>query len=180
MIRRLLIAALLLVPSIGVAQRGGGRTQADRKTPLFDKEEMPKGPTLRVRDVEDQSPLKLLIDKRKDLKLTDSQVAQLKDSETKLKDVNAPLLKAVDSLLRDMKNGSGTPTDQARAKVRDARSGLMDVLKDVRTNYDASLKDVLAQLDADQKTKANELVEKQRQEGDKMIREKLNSGGDKP
>jgi hypothetical protein len=179
MIRRLLIAALLLVPSIGVAQRGG-RTQADRKTPLFDKEEMPKGPTLRVRDVEDQSPLKLLIDKRKDLKLTDAQVAQLKDSETKLKDVNAPLLKAVDSLIRDMRNGSATPTDQARAKVRDARSGLMDVLKDLRTNYDASLKDALAQLDADQQAKANELVEKQRQEGDKMIREKLNTGGDKP
>ena len=179
MFRRFLIAAFLLVPSIGVAQRGG-KTQADRKTPLFDKEEAPKGPTLRMRDLEDQSPLKLLIDKRKDLKLTDAQVAQLKDSESKLKDVNAPLFKAVDSLIRDMKNGSGTPTDQARAKVRDARTGLMDVLKDVRTNYDAALKDALAPLDAEQKTKANELVERQRQEGDKMIREKLNAGGEKP
>jgi hypothetical protein len=179
MFRRYLIAAFLLVPSIGVAQRGG-KTQADRKTPLFDKEEAPKGPTLRVRDIEDQSPLKLLIDKRKDLKLTDAQVAQLKDSESKLKDVNAPLFKAVDSLIRDMKNGSGTPSDQARAKVRDARTGLMDVLKDVRTNDDTALKDALAPLDAEQKTKANELVEKQRQEGDKMIREKLNAGGEKP
>ena len=45
MIRRLAVVVLLLVPSIALAQRGG-RTQADRKTPLFDKEEMPKGPTL--------------------------------------------------------------------------------------------------------------------------------------
>jgi len=84
MIRRIAVAVLLL-PTLALAQRGG-RTQADRKTPLFDKEEMPKGPTLRVRDIEDQSPLKLLIDKRKDLKLSDAQVTQLKESETKVKD----------------------------------------------------------------------------------------------
>jgi hypothetical protein len=176
MIRRLAVAVLLIVPSIALAQRGG-RTQADRKTPLFDKEEMPKGPTLRVRDVEDQSPIKLLIDKRKDLKLSDAQVSQLKDTETKLKDVNAPLFKAVDSLIRDMRNGSGSSSDQARAKVRDARSGLMDVLNQLKGNYETPLKDALAQFDAEQQAKANELLEKQRQDGDKMIREKLNSGG---
>ena len=114
MIRRLAVIALLLVPAISLAQRGG-RTQADRKTPLFDKEEGPKGPTLRVRDIEDQSPLKLLIDKRKDLKLSDAQLSQLKDSETKLKDVNAPLYKAVDSLIRDMRNGSARNSGAAAA-----------------------------------------------------------------
>jgi len=180
MIRRLAVAALLLVPAISLAQRGG-RTQADRKTPLFDKEEMPKGPTLRVRDIEDQNPLKLLIDKRKDLKLSDAQVSQLKDSETKLKDVNAPLFKAVDSLIRDMRNGSATPSDQSRTKVREARSGLMDVLSQLNGNYETPVKEALAQFDAEQQTKAKELLEKQRQDGDKMVREKLNSGaGERP
>ena len=177
---RLLLAALLLVPSIAFAQRGGGRTQADRKTPLFDKEEAPKGPTLRVRDIEDQSPLKLLIDKRKDLKLTDAQLAQFKTAEDKLKEQNAPLFKSLDSYLRDMRGASSSPSDEARTKARDARSGVMEVLKELRTNYDASLKDLLAPLDADQQAKANELVEKQRQEGDKMLREKLSGGGERP
>ena len=176
MIRRLAVAALLFVPSLALAQRGG-RSQADKKTPLFDKEEMPKGPTLRVRDIEDQSPLKLLIDKRKDLKLSDAQVSQLKDSETKLKDVNAPLFKAVDSLIRDMRFGSQSPSDQARTRVREARSGLMDVLKDINTSYDTPVKDLLAQLDPEQQSKAKELMEKQRQDGDKMLREKLSPGG---
>jgi hypothetical protein len=180
MIRRLAITALLFVPAISLAQRGG-RTQADRKTPLFDKEEAPKGPTLRVRDIEDQSPLKLLIDKKKDLKLSDAQVSQLKDSETKLKDVNAPLYKAVDSLIRDMRTGSASPNDQAKAKLRDARVGLMDVLKELNKNYETPLNAVLTALDAEQQAKAKELLDKQRQDGDKMMREKLGgSGGERP
>jgi hypothetical protein len=142
MIRRLAVIALLLVPAISLAQRGG-RTQADRKTPLFDKEEAPKGPTLRVRDIEDQSPLKLLIDKKKDLKLSDAQVSELKDAESKLKDVNAPLYKAVDSLIRDIKNGSASPNDQAKEKLRGARVGLMDVLKELNKNYETPLNAVL-------------------------------------
>jgi len=179
MIRRLAVTALLLVPTLALAQRGG-RTQADRKTPLFDKEEMPKGPTLRVRDIEDQSPLKLLIDKRKDLKLSDAQVTQLKDSETKLKDTNAPLLKAVDSLIRELRNGVASPNDQSRIKAREARSGLMDVLKELNGTYDAPVKDVLTQLDPEQQSKAKELLEKQKQDGDKMLREKLSGGGERP
>jgi len=170
---RLLVAALLLAPSIAFAQRGSGRTQADRKTDLFPKEEMSKGPTLRVRDVEEQSPLKLLIEKRKDLKLTDAQFAQFKSAEDKFKEQNAPLFKSLDSYLRDLKNAASSPSDEARTKGRDARSGIMEVLKELRTNYDASLKDLLAPLDADQQAKANQLVEKQREEGDKMLREKL-------
>lgn len=176
MIPRLAVVALLLVPSIVLAQRGG-RTQADKKTSLFDKEEAPKGPTLRVRDIEDQSPLKVLIDKRKDLKLSDAQVSELKDTESKLKDVNAPLYKAVDSLIRDMRNGSASPSDQSRAKVREARSGLMDVLKELNSNYETPLNAVLTKFDAEQQAKAKEFLDKQRQEGDKMMREKLGGGG---
>ena len=178
MIRRIAVAVLLL-PTLALAQRGG-RTQADRKTPLFDKEEMPKGPTLRVRDIEDQSPLKLLIDKRKDLKLSDAQVTQLKESETKVKDTNAPLLKAVDSLIREIRSGSASPNDQSRIKVREARSGLMDVLKELNGTYDTPVKDVLTQLDPEQQSKAKELLEKQKQDGDKMLREKLSGGGERP
>jgi hypothetical protein len=83
MIRRLAVIALLLVPAISLAQRGG-RTQADRKTPLFDKEEAPKGPTLRVRDLEDQSPL-AAHRQEKGFEAERRAAVTAQDSETKLR-----------------------------------------------------------------------------------------------
>jgi hypothetical protein len=179
MMRRILLASLVLIPSVAVAQRGG-RTQADKKTDLFDKKDdaaTPKGPTLRVRDVEDQSPLKLLIDKRKDLKLSDAQVSQLKSAEDKLKEKNAPLMQAVDSLVHEMRFAAASQADQARERGRNARAGLMETLQTVNANYDASAKEALATLDAEQQAKANEMIEKQRREGEKTIRERMSSGG---
>lgn len=175
--RRLIVASLLVAPSLALAQRGGGgRTQADRHKEMMDDKGTPSGPTLRVRDIEDQSPLKLLIDKRKDLKLADPQLAQLKDAEGKLKDKMAPLLKAVDSLLHELHPSMANPSSEERARLRNASDGMTAVLNDVRANYDASSKEALALLDADQQTKANELLAKQREEREKMIREKLSSG----
>ena len=73
--RLLIIASLFVLPTLATAQRGGSRTQSDRHTDLFDKSSLPKAPLLRTRDIEAQSPLKLLIDKRKDLKLSEAQMA---------------------------------------------------------------------------------------------------------
>jgi len=173
--RTLAAAALLFAPSIALAQRGA-RSEAAKHTEMMAKDEVPKGPALRVRDIEDLSPLRLLLDKRKDLSLTDAQQSQLKDAEGKLKDKNAPSLKAVDSLLHDMRMTSNpTPDDKTRA--RNANSGLMNVLAEVRANYDASGKDAVALLTPDQQTKATELLTKQREEADKTLREKLGGGG---
>jgi hypothetical protein len=176
--RRLLITTLLLVPSLALAQRGGGgRTQADRKTDLMDKDDSPKGVALRTRDVEDVSPLKLLIDKRKDLKLTDAQLAQLKDADGKLKEKNQPLMKALDSLIHESRAPGVLAPDKQQEVMRGARNGLMEVMKDVRANYDAAAKDAVAQLDAEQQPKANEMLEKQRQDAEKMLRERMGGGG---
>lgn len=174
MIRRLLIATLFLAPSVLLAQRSG-RTQADKKTEIFDKQEMPKGPDIRVRDLEDQSPLHLLIDKRKDLKLSDAQVAQLKDSEGKLKEKNAPLYKTADSLIRAMRVTS-QPSDQDKARARSARGDFMDLVKSLNDNNDAASKEIVAGLDADQQSKAKDLLDKQRADGEKFIRERMGEG----
>ena len=50
------------------------------------------GSTIKLsnKDIENVSPIKLLIDKRKDLKLTDDQLAKLKDREDKLKESMKP------------------------------------------------------------------------------------------
>jgi hypothetical protein len=166
---------------VAAAQRS--RTASDRRTELFDKDSSSRqAPMLRVRDVEDQSPIKLLIDKRKDLKLTDGQLSQLKDSDGKLKEKNAPLLKAIDSLVREQRSGMGSPSDEGRARARAARMGLLTTLGDIRANYDASAKDALATFDADQQSKATELLDKQKQETDKLLQERVNGdrrGGDR-
>jgi hypothetical protein len=175
MTRRLLIAAALLIgPNILLAQRSG-RTQADRKTELMDKQETPKGVDLRVRDLEDQSPLHLLIDKRKDLKLTDAQLSQLKDAEGKLKEKNEPLYKSADTLIRQTRLTSDA-SDQEKFKARAARSNLMEAIKTLNENYDAAAKDAVALLDPDQQTKAKEMLDKQKAESEKFVRERLGAG----
>lgn len=180
--RRFLFIATLVAlasarPTIGAAQRS--RTQSDRRTELFDKDSSRQNsaPAVRTRDVEDQSPIKLLIDKRKDLKLTDAQLSQLKDSEGKLKEKNAPLLKAVDSLALDLRRAMGGSSDDARERARAARMGLMSAMGEIRMNYDASAKEALATFDADQQSKAAELLDKQKQEADKYLQERVAGGG---
>lgn len=174
--RVLMLASLLVLPSALVAQRGGGtQTQANKLNDMFDKSDAPKGPSLRVRDLEDQSPLKLLLDKHKDLKLTDAQVAQLKTNEQTLKDKDAPILKSADSLIHALTPGN--PSDAERDRVRSTTSALYDVLGQLRTNYDAAGKDAVALLDADQQPKATQMLDQQKQDASKLIREKLNAGG---
>jgi hypothetical protein len=88
------------------------------------------------------------------------------------------LLKAVDSLVRELRPGNSS--DDARAHQRDARIGLMATLAEIRTNYDSAAKDVISHLEPDQQSRATELLTKQRDEGEKMIREKVSGGRERP
>ena len=174
MSRRLIVVAILLaLPTAAWAQRGGGRTQSDRRTELFDKDAQPKGPSLRARDVEDQNPLKLLIDRRKDLNLSEAQVAAIEDADSKLKDQNTPLFRTVDSLVHEMRPPLGSPSDEDRRRIGNARMSLMGTLGSIWTNDDAAAKDAVATLDAEQQTKANALLERQRDDRQKMVQDKL-------
>ena len=139
----------------------------------------PSGIQLSTRDMENISPLKLLIDKRKDLKLTDDQLRQLKDLEGTSKDQNQPLLRALDSLRKESRP-STRPSDDDRTRMMSVRREVTGVVKDIRTNYDASLKDALAVLDESQRTTANGLLQKQSEEAERMLGEKLGgrSGGE--
>lgn len=174
--RLFIIASLFVLPTVATAQRGGSRTQSDRHTDLFDKSNLPKGPLLRTRDIEEQSPLKLLIDKRKDLKLSDAQLSQLKESEGKLNEKNAPLLKMTDSLVRELRSVEAAPSDDNQSHIGLLRMALTNVLGGIRINYDAAAKDALATLDADQQPKATEMLDRQKQDAEKFINERLGSG----
>lgn len=174
--RLLIIASLFVLPTVATAQRGGSRTQSDRHTDLFDKSSLPKAPLLRTRDIEAQSPLKLLIDKRKDLKLSDAQLSHLNESEGKLNEKNASLLKMTDSLVRELRSIEAAPSNDDQSHIGLLRMALANVLREIRTNYDAAAKDALATLDADQQPKATEMLDKQKQDAEKFINEKLGGG----
>jgi hypothetical protein len=125
---------------------------------------------VKVKDLQNQSPIKLLIDKRKDLRLSDDQLAQIKELETKLKDKNAPLFHAVDSLngaVRTAASNRGTASDDSRSTLRSLMQELMDTVEDIRDNYAASLATALPLLDDDQRKKADELLAKQAEEIEK-------------
>jgi len=173
-----LVAALLMIPTFAFAQRGGGgRSEATKRTDMFDKQDTPAGPSLRVRDVEDMNPIKQLIDRRKDLKLTDAQVNQLKDAESKLKQTNEPVLKAVDSLLHEAKMAAvNNTTDAGRARYEEATRTLRSAVEQARANDNAAANEATAAFDAEQQTKAKEILAKLKEDNDSMLRERLGGG----
>ena len=173
--RTLAVLALLLVPALASAQ-GRTRSQAASgrdKNLMADDDSKARRPDITPRDLEEQSPLRLLIDKRKDLKLTDDQLNKLKDIESKLKEKNSSLLRTVDSVNREMRPPrGGEVTDEYRNKIRNLRQELTSVVGDIRANYDAAAKEAVPTLDAEQQKKAAELLDKQKEEIEKKSKEK--------
>ena len=183
---KLIILALALIPAMASAQRGGGgggsaggsRIRGDKEADWNSITNGDKGSVkLSKGDVEDMSPVKLLIDKRKDLKLQDDQTNKLKDLEKALKEKNAALFTAFDSLRRAAQPPMHDPSDEERGRMMEARRMLGAVVQTIRENYDASAKDALVVLDDTQKAAANELLDKQRKETQETLRAKLGGGG---
>lgn len=173
--RSIVLAALILLP-MGTAAAQRTSSRATKRDPaVFADDGVQRGPALRGRDLEDLSPIKLFIDKRKDLKLSDAQLDGLKKSDASLKDKNQPLYKAIDSLAREMKPPLNE-TPESNDRMRNARHDLDQALTGIHDNYDAAAKEAMSGFDADQQTKANELLGKLKEETDKRIREKMKPG----
>jgi hypothetical protein len=79
------------------AQRGGTRPTADEGQ----SQGRPQRPAT-VGQFEDLNPARMLVDKRKKLALTDSQVLRMKAVEKLVKERNAPLLAEYDSVRREI------------------------------------------------------------------------------
>lgn len=168
--RSLFLVALIALP---IADASAQRSRATKRDPaVFADDGAIKGPTIRGRDFEDLNPLKLLIDKKKDLKLTDAQVDGFKKAESDLKTKNVALYKAVDSLARELKPPMNR-TQESDDHMRDARHDLDKTISDIHESYDAAWKEATASFDADQQTKAAELLAKFKQDGEKKVREKM-------
>ena len=179
MIRRFaLLTSLVVLPSIAFAQRGGGGTQSNKKWELFDKDEGPKGPALRVRDLEDMSPLKL--DHRQ---AKGSQAHRRADRvaqgcrEQAQGQERAALQGGRFACIRDMRSGGWRLVGDGSSQDADrAAAACSSTIAERHANYDAAAKEAVATLDAEQQAKANELLAKQREDGEKTVREKMSSG----
>jgi hypothetical protein len=193
--RTLIAAVLVVLPAVATAQRGGSRAAAGRDPGLMDNSQQARGGVVNNGQIEDLSPVKLIIDKRKDLQLKDEQVKQVKDIESKMKKTNEPLFHVLDSLRNEAKprlsgqsnvgadsrlrgsrsggdaagGGGGGMSDEDRAKMRGAMQEAASVIKDIRTNFDAAAKEALGLLDQEQQQKANDLISKQNEEWAKVL-----------
>src|SRR5215510_14375476 len=136
--KRPFLAALLLLPTIASAQRrGSGSFGRDEGANYGGPGAIP-GLQLSNGDVEDMSPIKLLIDKHKDLKLADEKLKGIKDLENKLKEKVKPSFKALDSLRREMRP---RVSDDDRSRTASARSSVMSVVAAIRESYDEAYKE---------------------------------------
>ena len=182
--RSLSILILCAIPTIVAAQRSGGSGSSDRfgggkagREADWDRinSENAGGLQLSNKDLENLSPIKLLVDKRKDLKLTDDQQKQLKAMEGPLKEKNQSLLKMLDSLRGEVKRAQYAQD----ARPVSTRAEVVRVVTEIGENYAAALKDAMTIFDDTQRASATELAKKQTEDADKMIREKLGGAGER-
>lgn len=175
--RAVLTAALLLVPALSVAQRrgggSGGKMGGSTRATYDGPGPMPN--QLSNRDLEGMSPVRTLMDKKKDLALTDDQLKQLKDLDASLKAKNDSFFRQMDSLRKEMKPSDAAP-EVERIRVRSVRNGVLTVVTGIRANYDAAEPDALKLLTEDQQKSANDLLAKQETENEEMLKKKLGGG----
>jgi hypothetical protein len=178
---RFAVAALMLFPSVATAQKKsmGGSKEADWNNVAT--KSAPAGPTISSKDFEKASPYKLMLDKKKDLKLTDAQQVAAKEADAKLLAENAERFKLVDSLKKDARpKTSGTPSTEDELRMVLARDALGGVVRDIRTSFDAAAKAGLPDLDEAQQKTSQELMKKYDEEMQDMLREKMGGRGGAP
>jgi hypothetical protein len=179
---RLAFLVLALVPAAVSAQRGMGGGGMRGGGGRSGGQEGSHGGNSMLQlsngDVEEMSPIKRLIDKRKDIKLTDDQVKQFKDLETEMKARNEHMFKQLDSLRKDMAF-SGRPSDDEFTRIANDRQSVTDLVGNIRLSYNETLKRAMEKLDEGQKPKAQELVDQLNKDSDQTLEKKLNGGGER-
>lgn len=165
-----------------VSPEADGQTRGTR-APDWDKMSRTSAPSsapqmLSKKDMEEMDPIQRLIEKRKDLKLTDGQLAKLQEMAGAAKARDAALHETMDSLRKELRPQSGTrPSDADRMRLNVARENFAKAVVGLRANYATDATGALATFDEAQRPAATELVEKQRAKGDETINGKMRAGG---
>lgn len=178
---KLVIAGLLLIPSVATAQRsrGGGSMggSGDANWNEVASKSGPGGPSISGKDFEGNTPYKFVIDKKKDIKLTDAQITALKTSDASLKESSKAKFAAIDSLRKEARpQTSGTPSAENEAKMVIAREALQAAARDLQASFDEAAKGVLPMLEEVQRPEAQKALDKYNEEMRDMLREKVGGG----
>ena len=184
MIRKVGLLVFCLLPLSAEAQRGSGAPpvttgpRITRGREEVDYRRMGAGTgsiTISNKDIESLNPLKVLLDNKKDLALTDDQVTQFKSFDATLKTRNDTLFHQLDSLRKAMKPSTATP-EVERLRVRGVRTSLVGVIRAIREHYDAVEPDAVGSLSESQQKAATELMDLHQQKAEAMLMEKLGGG----
>ena len=170
----LLLALAMLIPSLAHAQRRG-MGERDVNWNAVAAKKAP--PTLAAKDVEELDPLALLLDKRKDLKLTEPQVAALTAAHGTLTATVAPTLARIDSLGKAMRPTTTLQGAEDEARMVIARDAAGTAVREVQQAYGVALEAALAGLEPAQREAARKPLDKQQEKGIKALREKLGGRG---
>jgi hypothetical protein len=164
-----LIALLIATtPAFAAAQRGNVNIRGERAGNVGGRGfALPK-----ASDLEDHSPVGVVLDKKKKLALSDSQVTALKAIAKQLHEKNADFYRMWDSVRVAMRSAAGgafgaagggrgtaeitgmSPVDQERLAT--ARTTSMGLMRAMRAGDEWSREEVLKVLTAEQKAKAEE------------------------
>jgi hypothetical protein len=171
---RSLILAAAIVPSLALAQRGGGRGRSD-DTPAGPRS-APQRPLPSARDLEDLNPASLLVDKRKKIGLIDETVAQLKTLAATIEERNKSALSAYDSVRRKVRppnfsdKTSQAPSAGGQQEMQQAMMGMRQILQRVRAQRTADTEEAIKLVTDDAlKKKALEFLKDQDEDFDKVL-----------
>jgi hypothetical protein len=157
-----LIALLVVVPSTVVAQSSGGFGKMGASGGSKDADRLIKSvedsPSA-AKDLEKANPVDLLLDKKKDLKLSDDEQKELKNINGSIKSTIKPYLKTMDSVSRELKKeGDFAPT---QGQILIGRKLSREASDSVRATYRRALQEALAKLAEERREPAMEAVKKE-------------------
>lgn len=115
-------------------------------------------------EIEQRDPIVLLMQKRKDLSLVDSQFTKLTQIDAALMERNRPLLAQLDSIRAAGPALAPADSGSARAAGDVDRRGFMGVYREIERNDDAAVQEALGGFSDDQQKKASKLLDDQRKE----------------
>ena len=161
------LLVLAMLPSLALAQGGGGgRGQGGgRGDKYIQTNDMPKYPA--AAELQKYNPVVFLIDQRKKMPLSDSQVTVLRGLQARIYERNADLLARYDSVQRIYKPENANDASNLKADSLRTRSlqqtlvmnGVLDSLMTRRQNDDLDALALIA--DDNAKKKAADLLDKQ-------------------
>jgi hypothetical protein len=120
-----------------------------------------KGAASMSKELQEQNPIALLLDRKKDIKLTDDEQKSLKSINDMLKDSTKAYFKTLDSAQKEMKNGG---SDMPAGQRLILRSLLEQTSDSVNARYDAALKEAMTKIAADRQQAATDALQKAKQE----------------